>query len=782
MFIDDEVESAERRPCWRPPLAVGRVTLAAVVGAGLGLAVAGVLVLAGCGSDGGVGAGCDARPGDVRLTELMIDPPGDGGSGEWIELLNPTDGDVVLDRARLVVEATRRGEWELHVGAVAGGARLVVGGGSGAGASARSYVSWGKALELANTGARVSLACGEVVIDAVSFGSAGGAAAPAQGHSLSREEAGEGWCAGVTPFGEGLFGTPGEANPPCGRDSCSAGGTVRPVVALGESEMVVSEVYAGGAGDGDWVELLHVGARVVDLNGVALEATNESTGKLVGRWVVDAASCSSVAPGEYVVLGAAQASGPVVDVLLPGLALPAHVPLELRLVSADRVVDRARVPAAPVDASVRLDQARLTAGADADRASYCEAGADQTGWFAGRGTPGRPNGSCGTFTCMEAGAARATRPPGQGALVVTEVFARSALSAITGGGRDWLELYGGGVAPVDLNGVTVVVESADTGAAVEVDLAPERCVAVDPGAHVVIAASTDPALTGGVPAVVGAPGLSIFNDAPLVITVRHGETVIDVARVPPGVSGRSQSLGATPIDAAANDAPGAFCVSQVTGLFDEGGTPGRPNVCGPVCRDGDVRALRRPRPGDLVITEVFPDPTGADAGRDWIEVRALAGVDLAGVVVAFESPGIPPGTGSKGAWSVRDPAGGDGCLPAPAGAHVVIGGVAAASLGAPPLAVFGGSGEALLPSNPAVPGDVQVRLLADGAVVAEAAYPQSDDADPLRRLVAGKSWAVDETSQMAGLFPATWCTARTRGPGFGDVAGTPGALNPDVCP
>ena len=121
-------------------------------------------------------------------------------------------------------------------------------------------------------------------------------------------------------------------------------------------------------------------------------------------------------------------------------------------------------------------------------------------------------------------------------------------------------------------------------------------------------------------------------------------------------------------------------------------------------------------------------------------------------------------------------------MPVAAGQHAVIGGVAVASLGVAATGVFGGSGDALLPSNPAAAGDVTLRLVADGVTLAEVAYPQLDDPDPARRLVTGRSWSLDEVSEAAGVVPARWCTAVTRGEGFGGEAGTPGAANPDACP
>ena len=47
---------------------------------------------------------------------------------------------------------------------------------------------------------------------------------------------------------------------------------------------------------------------------------------------------------------------------------------------------------------------------------------------------------------------------------------------------------------------------------------------------------------------------------------------------------------------------------------------------------------RTPRPGDLVITELMPDPEGPDAGAEWFEILSTARLSLVGCQIESESP------------------------------------------------------------------------------------------------------------------------------------------------
>lgn len=67
------------------------------------------------------------------------------------------------------------------------------------------------------------------------------------------------------------------------------------------------------------------------------------------------------------------------------------------------------------------------------------------------------------------------------------------------------------------------------------------------------------------------------------------------------------------------------------------------------------RSARPPRVGDLVISEVFANPTGADLFGDWIEiyVAATEAVDLNDVLILHTAAGEPERRIELNAWSCR---------------------------------------------------------------------------------------------------------------------------------
>lgn len=98
-----------------------------------------------------------------------------------------------------------------------------------------------------------------------------------------------------------------------------------------------------------------------------------------------------------------------------------------------------------------------------------------------------------------------------------------------------------------------------------------------------------------------------------------------------------------------NDIPGAVCLA--TRQFVEGryGTPGTLNspcfeperLC--IDANDNYRAKREPIAGDLVITEVMPDPTAAfDEDGEWFELYARESVDLNDLFFQTASTQSPP--------------------------------------------------------------------------------------------------------------------------------------------
>ena len=228
------------------------------------------------------------------------------------------------------------------------------------------------------------------------------------------------------------------------------------------------------------------------------------------------------------------------------------------------------------------------------------------------------------------------------------------------------------------------------------------------------------------------------------------------------------------MSASANDAADSFCYSEASGFFDELGTPGQPNSCGKLCTEnGGLRPVVQPKVGDLLFNEVFPNPTGADRGRDWVEIYVKNAVDLHGVVLSYESPG-----GGSGSWTLA-PQPADPCLAAPAGSYAVIGGPNVAGAGVVALATVGGGTDTLLPANPGTAGDLVLRLLSAGVLLDESNYPQIDD--PLRPLPEGRSFARQPDASHTDGASCSWCVAPVAVGGFNDLSGSPGASNPEGC-
>lgn len=163
--------------------------------------------------------------------------------------------------------------------------------------------------------------------------------------------------------------------------------------------------------------------------------------------------------------------------------------------------------------------------------------------------------------------------------------------------------------------------------------------------------------------------------------------------------------------------------------------------------------------GDLVITEVFADPAGADEGREWIELYNATSetISLAGVQVRSSKA-----DGAKARGHVIG--GGE----VPAGGYAVLG----SSLPelAPPYVHYG-YGSAL---GELFNGEGGALSLACGGVELDAVRYQ--------RVRAGRSRAFDggvAPDAIANDAAETWCDSATPFGDAGDSFGTPGARNDD---
>ncbi|MBL9018540.1 MAG: lamin tail domain-containing protein, partial [Myxococcales bacterium] len=226
-----------------------------------------------------------------------------------------------------------------------------------------------------------------------------------------------------------------------------------------------------------------------------------------------------------------------------------------------------------------------------------------------------------------------------GDLVITEVFADA--KAPPGGsgtdeGKEWFEIYNASDRPLELKGLTVTHSRPDDSKAKSHVM---EDVTIAPGQFLTLGNTTQdlvaPFIDYGYSADLG----DFFNTDGGKVTLLCKSTEIDHATYESVKEGHSRQLtNAQPPDYTLNDDPNQWCQADDS-EFEAGnfGTPGSDSDCSPVvvgqCSDaGVMRDTVAPMPGDLVITEVMPNPGAvSDTLGEWIEVLATTDVDLNGL-------------------------------------------------------------------------------------------------------------------------------------------------------
>ena len=225
-----------------------------------------------------------------------------------------------------------------------------------------------------------------------------------------------------------------------------------------------------------------------------------------------------------------------------------------------------------------------------------------------------------------------------GDLVITEVFADS--KAPPGGsgtdeGKEWFEIYNASDRPIELTGMTIVHSRVGGTAKSHVI----RDVTIAPGQFFTLGNSADDLLPAYVDYGYGPDLGDLFNTDGGRFALSCGSKEIDAATYESVKEGRSRQLtAAQPPDYTLNDDPLSWCEANGS-EFDVGnfGTPGSENDCTPIvigqCNDaGTMRDAVLPAPGDLIITEVMPNPAAvSDTEGEWFEIYAVNGFDLNGV-------------------------------------------------------------------------------------------------------------------------------------------------------
>jgi hypothetical protein len=258
-----------------------------------------------------------------------------------------------------------------------------------------------------------------------------------------------------------------------------------------------------------------------------------------------------------------------------------------------------------------------------------------------------------------------------GDLVITE-FLKNPKG--TDKGQEWFEIHNPGDIELDLVGIDLAISRPDGS-----QERRHRMLAqlVEAGSYLVVG-DAEPGPEGELPGWIDySYGTSMGTGLPNTagrIALKCGSTIIDeVIYEDVGTEAYALQLdGSLEPDGVVNDEPANWCDAG-DASYDDGthfGTPGEPNTpCGAAiggaCLDpvtGQAREAIVPEPGQLLITEVMPNPEAvSDANGEWFEVHAPgAAVDLNGLLVGTaEDRGKAVGASET-------------CLTVPAGGYAVL--------------------------------------------------------------------------------------------------------------
>ncbi len=239
-----------------------------------------------------------------------------------------------------------------------------------------------------------------------------------------------------------------------------------------------------------------------------------------------------------------------------------------------------------------------------------------------------------------------------GDLVITEVLADYGTPPGGSGadeGKEWFEIYNATSEPIELQGV-VLEHGRPT------NTSPSRhamrAVTIPAGGYLVLGNVLPDLAPAHVDYGYANTLGSLFNTDGGRLALRCGETLVDEAIYGAARAGRSFALdGSQPPDYQRNDVLANWCDTEASATYEyEPANYGTPGAANPACMNvqpgmcddgGTMRATDPPQLGDLVITEVLPDPSAVtDANGEFIEVLVNRTVDINGLGVA-RSTGSP---------------------------------------------------------------------------------------------------------------------------------------------
>jgi hypothetical protein len=296
-----------------------------------------------------------------------------------------------------------------------------------------------------------------------------------------------------------------------------------------------------------------------------------------------------------------------------------------------------------------------------------------------------------------------------GDLVITEVFADYAAPAGGAGtddGKEWFEVFNNTDRPVSLKGLTIVHSRPDGSRSKQHNMAE---VTIAPGQYFTLGNATQDLVPPYVDYGYGNGLGDLFNTDGGKLALSCGSSEIDSALYNSVRAGRSRQLtSASPPDYTLNDDPNNWCEARSSEFEPNNfGTPGQENDCMPIvagaCNDnGVMREVVSPGVGEVVITEVMPNPAAVpDADGEWFEVYALEDIDLNGVSIDRAGDSSAP-------TLVESPT----CLKVSAGTYALFAKKTDMAIngGLPAAQIMGTFSFALIDGSSTTPGDVQILL------------------------------------------------------------------------
>ncbi len=361
-----------------------------------------------------------------------------------------------------------------------------------------------------------------------------------------------------------------------------------------------------------------------------------------------------------------------------------------------------------------------------------------------------------------------------GDLVITEVFADYAApegGTGTDDGKEWFEIYNNSDRPVSLKGVSIVHSKID-GSKPSTHVLKD--VTIAPGQFFTLGNATQDLLPAYVDYGFGADLADFFNTGGGMLALKCGTQEIDNAVYDAVKSGHSRELtNQAPPDYTLNDDQVNWCEAKDTEFETNNfGTPGTDSDCAPViagaCSDnGVMRDAVAPMVGDLVITEVMPNPAGnSDTTAEWFEVVAKNPVDLNGI--SLDRAGDTAGGSNITSAS---------CLHLDAGDYAIFARSTDATMNGmlPAASLMGTFSFSLVDGSMTTPGDVQVSL--NGTVLDSITWT-STRSGRAHQLASDKYDATQNDDE------SSFCDATTVYAGNGATAdyGTPAAANLTCAP